>query len=89
MKTIKNHALTNQQVEQITKIERFQGAFETTKFQRPALVAGLKKTSIITSSGASTRIEGALLADEQVKELIEKGCKINGMSSRSEREVVG
>ncbi len=89
MKYIKNHILTAPQVEQITKIERFQGAFETTKFQRPAIVESLKKTSIITSSGASTRIEGALLADEQVKELIEKGCEINDMSSRSEREVAG
>ena len=89
MKTIKNHVLTGEQVNQITKIERFQGAFETTKFQRPALVESLKKTSIITSSGASTRIEGAILADEQVKELVEKGCEINDMSSRSEREVAG
>jgi Fic family protein len=89
MKTIKNHVLTGEQLNQITKIERFQGAFETTKFQRSALVESLKKTSIITSSGASTRIEGAILADEQVKELIEKGCEINDMSSRSEREVAG
>ena len=89
MRSIKNHTLTGEQVNQITKIERFQGAFETTKFQRPALVESLRKTSIITSSGASTRIEGAILADEQVKELIEKGCKINDMSSRSEREVAG
>ncbi|MBT3237126.1 MAG: hypothetical protein HN353_14305 [Bdellovibrionales bacterium] len=89
MKTIKNHVLTGVQVNQITKIERFQGAFETTKFQRPAIVESLKKTSIITSSGASTRIEGAILADEQVKELIDKGCEINDMSSRSEREVAG
>lgn len=89
MRTIKSHILTGLQAEQITKIERFQGAFESTKFQRPALVESLKKTTIITSSGASTRIEGAILADAQVKELIEKGCKINNMSSRSEREVAG
>ncbi|MAZ50018.1 MAG: hypothetical protein CME65_15760 [Halobacteriovoraceae bacterium] len=89
MKTINNHVLTGEQLNQITKIERFQGAFETTKFQRPALIESLKKTSIITSSGASTRIEGAMLADEQVKELIDKGCEINDMSSRSEREVAG
>jgi len=89
MKTAKNHVLTGEQVNQITKIERFQGAFEITKFQKPALVESLIMTSIITSSGASTRIEGAILADEQVKELIEKGCKINNMSSRSEREVAG
>jgi hypothetical protein len=83
MKTIRDHVLTGEQINQIMKVERFQGAFETTKFQRPALAESLEKTSIITSSGASTRIEGAILADEQVKELIEKGCKLNHMSSRS------
>jgi Fic family protein len=89
MKTIENHALTGSQAGLISKVERFQGAFEATKFQRPALVASLKKSSIITSSGASTRIEGAMLADEQVKELVDKGCKITSISSRSEREVAG
>jgi hypothetical protein len=59
MEKIKNHVLTGNQTSLISKIERFQGAFEATKFQRPALVENLKKSSIITSSGASTRIEGA------------------------------
>ena len=68
MKTIINHALTGIQGSLIAKVERFQGAFEATKFQRPALIESLKKSSIITSSGASTRIEGAMLADEQVKD---------------------
>ncbi len=89
MEKIKNHAVTGSQTSFISKIERFQGAFEATKFQRPALVESLKKSSIITSSGASTRIEGAMLADEQVKELVDKGCKITNISSRSEREVAG
>lgn len=89
MKTIKNHILTGTQTSFISKVERFQGAFEATKFQRPTLIENLKKTSIITSSGASTRIEGAVLDDKQVKELVEKGCKITNISSRSEREVAG
>jgi Fic family protein len=89
MKTIKNHILTSEQLSYITKVERFQGAFEATKFQRPALIDGLKKTTIITSSGSSTRIEGAILTDAQVEELMEKGCQITRVSSRSEREVAG
>lgn len=89
MKTIKNHILTGEQINQIMKIERFHGAFEATKFQSSATIESLKKTSIITSSGASTRIEGAILTDEQVKELIDKDCKISNISSRSEREVAG
>ena len=89
MKTIENYVLTGIQVSLISKIERFQGAFIATRFQRSALIDQLKKTSIITSSGASTRIEGAIMADEQVRELVDKGCKITRISSRSEREVAG
>ena len=89
MERIKNQILTNEQLRFITKIERFQGAFESTKFQRPALVDELKQTTIITSSGSSTRIEGAILTDDQVRELMENDCQVNNVSSRSEREVVG
>ena len=89
MKKIKNQTVTGYHTSLISRIERFQGAFEATRFQRPVLVGNLKQASIITSSGASTRIEGAILTDEQVRELVEKGCKITDISSRSEREVAG
>lgn len=89
MKKIKNLIVTGHHTSLISRIERFQGAFEATRFQRPVLVESLKQASIITSSGASTRIEGAILTDEQVKELVAKGCKITRVSSRSEREVAG
>ena len=89
MKKIKNTVVTGYHTSLISRVERFQGAFEATRFQRPVLVGSLKRASIITSSGASTRIEGAILTDEQVKELVEKGCKITRASSRSEREVAG
>ena len=89
MKNIKHLIITGYHTSLISRIERFQGAFEATRFQRPVLVGNLKQASIITSSGASTRIEGAILTDEQVRELVEKGCKITDISSRSEREVAG
>ncbi len=89
MKKINHLAITGYQASLISRIERFQGTFEATWFQRPALVESLKQASIITSSGASTRIEGAVLSDEQVRELVEKGCRITDISSRSEREVAG
>ena len=62
--------------------------FTTTKHS-PSFLKSLKKTTIITSSGASTRIEGALLNDQEVASFIERGCKITRASSRSEREVAG
>ena len=38
MKTIKNYRPSGPQTSLITKIERFQGAFEATKFQRSASI---------------------------------------------------
>ena len=89
MKKIKNLTITGYHTSLISRIERFHGAFEATGLQRPALIESLKQASIITSSGASTRIEGAVLTDEQVKELVAKDCRITKLSSRSEREVAG
>ena len=70
-------------------IERFHGAFENNIKLSPKFVTRLKKTTIISSSGSSTRIEGAILTDAEILEFVEKGCQISKMSSRSEREVAG
>ena len=58
-------------------------------FTTRIVIKGLKKSSVVTSSGASTRIEGAVLTNQGVNELVKKGCRINKLSSRSEREVAG
>lgn len=76
-------------VQLIAQIEHFQGSWEKNRRLLLALIRSLTQTTIITSSGASTRIEGALLTDEQVEELIEKGLKLDSVASRSEREVAG
>lgn len=73
----------------IAKIERFHGNWEKNQRLKPAVIKSLVQTSIITSSGSSTRIEGALLSDQEIEELVVKGCQINKISSRSEREVAG
>ena len=74
----------------LIEIERFQGIWRhTTTKHSASFIKSLMKTTIITSSGASTRIEGSLLDDKQVSELIDRGCKITKVSSRSEREVAG
>lgn len=90
IKLIRQYKLNPFLVSELNFLERFQGAWEYTAHQQsPHFIKNLKQTTIITSSGASTRIEGALLSDDEVKELIQKGCKITKMSSRSEREVSG
>jgi Fic family protein len=50
--------------------------------------AGLKKTTIITSAGSSTRIEGARLSDEEIIARLE-GLKIRRIKDRDEAEVAG
>lgn len=89
MKKILDYRVSNKTSKTLTLIERFHGAFEKGHHLNPKFVTSLKKTAIITSSGASTRIEGAILTDAQIKEFLAKGCKISKMSSRSEREVAG
>jgi Fic family protein len=73
----------------LAKIERFHGNWEKNKRLKPAAITSLTQTTIVTSSGASTRIEGAILSDKEVQQLLENGCKISKLSSRSEREVAG
>jgi Fic family protein len=70
-------------------IENFQGQWLKLDRLEPAKIQAMTRTTIITSSGASTRIEGALLSDTEVRELIERGCRVTSTSSRSEREVAG
>lgn len=50
--------------------------------------AGLKKTTIITSAGASTRIEGAHLSDDEIIARL-TGLKIQKIQDRDEAEVAG
>ena len=73
----------------LAQIERFHGNWEKNKGLKPAAITSLIQTTIVTSSGASTRIEGSILSDKEVQKLMESGCKISKMSSRSEREVAG
>lgn len=89
MQGITNYNLKGKALKHITGIERFHGVWEKSTHHKPALIDSLLQTTIITSSGSSTRIEGSILSDSQVEELLAKGCKITKVSSRSEREVAG
>lgn len=80
-----SHAIT----ELLSELMEFQGNWEKENRLRPEVVASLQSSAIITSAGSSTRIEGSILTDEEVEELIKRGCKVTSVSSRSEREVAG
>ncbi len=72
----------------ITQIDELKGQWKMGANLSPQVLGMLKKSVIITSSGASTRIEGARLSDEQVEKLL-KGLKIQKLTTRDEQEVVG
>lgn len=52
------------------------------------VLSTLKKSVLITSSGASTRIEGAKLSDEDIEKMM-KGLSIQKFSDRDKQEVQG
>ena len=70
----------------IAQIEELKGQWKAGIHLAPQILTRLKKSVIITSTGASTRIEGAQLSDEEVKQLL-KGLKIQRLRTRDEQEV--
>jgi Fic family protein len=54
----------------------------------PQILGRLKKSVLITSTGASTRIEGAKLSDEDVEKLL-RGISIQKFPDRDKQEVKG
>ncbi|MCX6794762.1 MAG: Fic family protein [Candidatus Falkowbacteria bacterium] len=73
----------------IAEIERYQGMWTATTTLSPQILTMLKKSTIITSAGASTRIEGSKLTDEEIEKLFKNGLKIKKFSTRDEQEVAG
>lgn len=72
----------------ITKIDVISGQWKLSESLSPQMISRLKTSVLITSSGASTRIEGAKLSDAQVKKLYEK-MHIQKFKNRDEQEVAG
>ncbi|MFA5124626.1 MAG: Fic family protein [Patescibacteria group bacterium] len=72
----------------ISQIDELKGQWKMGANLSPQSLSRLKKSVIVTSSGASTRIEGAKLTDEQVEKLL-KGLKITKLVTRDEQEVAG
>lgn len=71
----------------ITQIEELKGRWQGTNLS-PQFLNRLKRSVLITSTGASTRIEGAKLSDENVEDLMH-GITIETFSDRDKEEVRG
>ncbi|OGJ52365.1 hypothetical protein A2335_02610 [Candidatus Peregrinibacteria bacterium RIFOXYB2_FULL_32_7] len=85
--SFKNADLAKMQ-NKLSIIDNFNGFWKGSLNISPQILARLKKTVIITSSGASTRIEGALLSDQEIEKLL-NNIKIKKLKDRSSQEVAG
>ena len=72
----------------IGRIDEIKGRWTEGMNLSPQLLGRLKKSVLITSSGASTRIEGSRLSDEDVEKFIQ-GLNINKFRDRDKQEVRG
>lgn len=72
----------------IAKIDELKGRWIAGAQLNPIVLDRLKQSVLITSTGASTRIEGARLSDEDVEKLM-RGISIEKFSDRDKQEVRG
>lgn len=80
--------LTPEVILKITKIDELKGLWHGGLSINPQILGKLKKSIIITSTGSSTRIEGAKMTDEEIERFL-KALKINPPENRDEEEVAG
>lgn len=72
----------------IAQIEEFKGRWIQGTTLNPQFLNRLKRSVLVTSTGASTRIEGANLSDEEVDKLM-RGMTIEKFTDREKEEVRG
>lgn len=72
----------------ITKIDELKGQWIGGARLSPQVLGRLKRSVLVTSTGASTRIEGARLSDEDVEKLM-RGIEIQKFTNRDKQEVKG
>jgi len=74
--------------QRIAQIDELKGQWVGGVKLSPQVLGRLKKSVLITSTGASTRIEGARLSDEDIEKLM-RGISIQQFSNRDMQEVQG
>ncbi len=72
----------------INQIDELKGRWIGGAKLNPQALGRLKRSTLVTSTGASTRIEGAKLSDEDVERLM-KGLQIQRFADRDKQEVKG
>lgn len=72
----------------IAQIDELKGRWVASSTLSPQTLGRLKRSVLITSTGASTRIEGAKLSDEDIEKML-RGISMQKFESRDEQEVQG
>ena len=80
--------LTPEILQKIARIDELKGLWTGSAKLSPHILKQLKMSVIITSTGASTRIEGARMSDEEIERLI-RGLKTKPPKGRDAEEVAG
>lgn len=80
--------LTTEIWSKITKIEELKGQWIVGARLSPQVLGRLKRSVLVTSTGASTRIEGARLSDEDIEKLM-RGISIQKFADRDKQEAKG
>ena len=80
--------LTPEILRKISRVDELKGLWHGSAKLNPHILKQLKASVIITSTGASTRIEGARMSDEQVARLI-RGLRSRPPKGRDAEEVAG
>lgn len=72
----------------LAAIDEIKGEFRTGLRMTPQAITNLRKSVIVTSAAASTRIEGAKLTDEEVEQIMQ-GLSVSKFADRDSQEVQG
>lgn len=75
-------------IQSIGKIDAFKGRWGSIEKKSDRYLRELRKIATIESIGSSTRIEGSVLTDEEVQQLV-NNIKVTEFKSRDEEEVFG
>lgn len=75
-------------VNTLAEIDEIKGEFKASFKMTPQAVTNLKKSTLITSTGASTRIEGSKLSDKEIEKIM-RGLTISKFANRDFQEVQG
>lgn len=72
----------------LIKIDELKGRWIAGAQLSPQILGRLKRSTLVTSTGASTRIEGSKLSDEDIEKMI-RGIGIQKFTDRDKQEVQG